>query len=68
MTKPTNITIGPDLLECPTCGATELANPDAPVLEWIWQIRPNKVHHNGHWWSQCLICANNDPDKGWFAS
>jgi len=67
MTKPINITIGPDL-QCPTCGATELANPDAPVADWLWQIRPNKVYHYGNWWSQCLICSGNNPDKGWFAS
>jgi hypothetical protein len=65
--KPVNITIGPDL-QCPTCGATEVENPSAPVREWIWRIRPNKVHHNGRWWSQCLVCAGQSPDKGWFAS
>src|SRR5258708_1771352 len=62
------IVIVPDL-RCPRCGALEIENPKAPVKEWKWQIRPNKVQdHHGKWWSQCLICEEaGDKDKGWFS-
>lgn len=70
-----------DSITCPRCGAGELVNPDAPITEWHWQIRPNKVCDDKGWWSQCLVCAgyydkpggtytheNGDPKKGWFRS
>jgi hypothetical protein len=78
--SPITITVGPDLT-CPTCGAGELNNPEAPVKEWRWQIRPHKVSDEHGSWSQCLVCAgyydkplgtytheNGDPKKGWFCT
>lgn len=50
---------------CPRCGAQEVANPDAPISEWKWQIRAFKVHHHNSWWSECMPCK----DRGlpsWF--
>ena len=57
---------------CPTCGAPEM-NGD------VLHLRVNKVHVNGQWNSQCLVCSggydkpfgkfteeNHDPKKGWF--
>lgn len=59
---------------CPNCGAEEM-HPNGKVV----LIRGFKVcDDNGHWWSQCLVCAgyydknlvyNNDAgdrEKGWF--
>jgi hypothetical protein len=38
---------------CPKCGAGEM-HPDGDKL----LIRAFKVcHDDGHWWSQCLVCA-----------
>lgn len=60
-------------VKCPKCGAEEM-HPDGDKL----LIRGFKVHHDNHWWSQCLVCAGyydadlnytNDagnPDGGWF--
>jgi len=39
-------------LKCPTCGSGEM-HPDGQHL----LVRGFKVHSNGHWWSQCLVCA-----------
>jgi len=60
---------------CPTCGATEEhATNDSEI-----QIRVNKIHDQGVWWSQCLVCsggydepngvfteANHNKHNGWF--
>lgn len=61
-------------ITCPHCDATEM-HPDGDKL----LIRAFKVEMgDGHWWSQCLVCAgyydsdlketpdNFDRDKGWF--
>jgi len=63
-----------DDLKCPICGAEE-DHPDDGCI----QIRGCKVHDQGRWWSQCLICSggydkiggtftevNHDSAKGWF--
>jgi hypothetical protein len=55
-------------LTCPRCGAEELENPTAPISDWRWQIRPHKVTDNLGSWSQCLIGAPSDPNKGWFCT
>jgi len=39
-------------LTCPTCGSPE-EHPDGKHVI----IRAFKVHDQGHWWSQCLLCA-----------
>lgn len=70
-----------DNLVCPNCGAGELNNPEAPVSEWRWQIRPHKVADQHGSWSQCLVCAGfydkdrgtydynkGNPKKGWFCT
>lgn len=41
---------------CPCCGEGELYNPTAPVSEWRWRLRPNKVESRGVWWSECTDC------------
>lgn len=47
------IKIGPELT-CPTCGAKEIH----PTYPHMALIRGYKVGDaNGHWWSQCLVCA-----------
>ena len=59
---------------CPTCKAGEM-HPDGDKL----LIRGFKVYDEGHWWSQCLVCAGyydddlvwkgndaGDSEKGWF--
>ena len=59
---------------CPRCGAGEMH----PRENWLL-IRAFKVLDNGHWWSQCLVCAgyydadlnvlgdaHMDSKKGWF--
>lgn len=67
---------------CPKCGAEESHPHDAhkPLLERRILIRGFKVQTaDGHWWSQCLVCAGaydpttltETPDKfnrdsGWF--
>jgi hypothetical protein len=52
---------------CPRCGAPHVENPEAPVEEWIFNIRANKVgDENGDWWHQCMKCAGPDPTGGWF--
>lgn len=60
-------------VECPNCGAEEM-HPDGDKL----LIRGHKVHDEGRWWSQCLVCAGyytkdlvfdeaaGDPNGGWF--
>lgn len=61
-------------LSCPNCGALE-SHPDENTI----QIRAYKVHDEGVWWSQCLVCsggydkpngiftqANHNVDAGWF--
>jgi hypothetical protein len=59
-------------VKCPTCGAEEMHPDGKHVL-----IRGFKVETNGHWWSQCLVCAGfydknlvpvatGDKQKGWF--
>ena len=61
-------------LVCPVCGAEESHPTDDAI-----QIRGNKVHDHGKWWSQCLVCsggydkpggvfteASHDPKLGWF--
>ena len=62
-----------DSLQCPTCGAKE-EHKDGNTI----QIRAYKVHDEGKWWSQCLVCSGgydkpdgtftevNHTDKGWF--
>ena len=62
-----------NVLKCPTCGASEMHPREYKVL-----IRGYKVHANGHWWSQCLVCSGyydvslnetpdkHNPNKGWF--
>jgi len=60
---------------CPVCGVTE----EHPTEEGVIQIRGNKIHDEGVWWSQCLVCsggydkpngifteANHNDNKGWF--
>ena len=60
---------------CPTCGAQE----EHPTNDHEIQLRVNKVHDQGKWWSQCLVCSggydkvngvftesNHQSDKGWF--
>lgn len=43
-----------DGLRCPTCGADECH----PTMKDAVLIRAFKVgDKNGHWWSQCLVCA-----------
>jgi hypothetical protein len=39
-------------LRCPTCGCGEI-HPATKML----LIRGFKIHSNGHWWSQCLVCC-----------
>ena len=69
-----NVTIC-DSITCPTCGAEE----EHPTNDSEVQIRGNKVHDKGKWWSQCLVCSGgynkvggvfteekHDPKKGWF--
>lgn len=67
-------------VECPNCGAEEVHphDHDKPIIERRVLIRGYKIEHNGHWWSQCLVCAgyydadlretreNFDREKGWF--
>jgi hypothetical protein len=59
-------------LECPTCKSPEMH----PNNEWCL-IRAYKVHDEGKWWSQCLVCAGyydknlkpikgKKPEGGWF--
>jgi len=59
---------------CPNCGAKEM-HPNGKLL----LIRAFKVHMNGRWQSQCLVCAgyydkdlnpipNAKGTGGWFAS
>lgn len=61
-------------MKCPNCGANEMH----PTMNQLL-IRGFKVQmDDGHWWSQCLVCAgfydkdlnyNNDAgdeNKGWF--
>lgn len=67
------ITITVQDVVCPNCGAGEM-HPNGDML----LIRGFKVHMDGHWWSQCLVCAgyydkdlNYDAeagrtDEGWF--
>lgn len=62
------ITVNMDEIKCPVCGAGELENPDAPIKDWRFNIRSNKVCMKGKWWSQCMACAGDDRNKGWFAS
>jgi hypothetical protein len=52
---------------CPA-GHPEVANPEAPVKEWVFNILANRVGDEaGRWWSQCLICAKVDRHtQGWF--
>ena len=73
MAREITITVSGDL-RCPRCGAQEVH----PTLPDSVLIRGFKVHHAGHWWSQCLVCAGYydanlvstpatyDPKKGWF--
>lgn len=70
--KEIKITVVSDLT-CPTCGSGEMHPNGENIL-----IRGFKVHHGGHWWSQCLVCSGYydkdlvpqpdkwDRDKGWF--
>lgn len=55
------IILGGDVF-CPCCGCAEVEDTTLPVLQWKWQIRPNKVENGGVWWSECLLC------KVWFGS
>ena len=56
-----------NMVQCPKCGAYEVANPDAPMAEWRLNIRACKVVDARGSWSQCLVCAaNGDAKKGWF--
>jgi hypothetical protein len=59
------IVVVPDL-QCPRCGAVEVEDKTKPVREWVWNIRSNRVHTHGRWWSQCLLCVDKGGHKGWF--
>jgi hypothetical protein len=48
-------------MECPTCGAQEIANPEAAVTDWRWNIKPFRVDH----WSKCLVCEREGREP-WF--
>lgn len=50
------IVIHDEEIKCPKCGAGELANPDAPVSEWRFNIKAFKVHDGKRWKSHCLVC------------
>jgi hypothetical protein len=52
-------------VRCPRCGAEEVSNPDAPLMEQRLNIRAFKVHDGKAWRSQCLLCKEaGRPD--WF--
>jgi hypothetical protein len=57
--------IDKDLI-CPTCGSHELRNPDAPVRDWIFNIKAYKVFNRGKWWSKCCVCADAGRKAHWF--
>src|SRR5690606_20601686 len=42
-----------DSVTCPNCGAPEVANGDAPVAEWRFNIRAFRVDD----WSECVKCG-----------
>ncbi len=42
-------------LTCPRCNAPEM-HPNEDLL----LIRAYKVESDGHWWSECLVCASAD--------
>jgi hypothetical protein len=49
------IIVGGDVF-CPCCGTAEVEDTSLPVMQWKWNIRPNKVESGGVWWSECLLC------------
>ena len=56
-----------DSCDCPICGAPEVANKNAPVKEWRFNVRAFKViDAQGRAWSECLICRETD-GNGWFS-
>jgi len=68
-------------IRCPK-GHTELtaSSMGKPIVEARWMIRPYKVaDENGHWWSECMVCAgvidadgnstgNLNTGKGWYCN
>lgn len=51
-TEPLTIVVTPGVA-CANCGAPEVANPDAPVSEWRFNIRAYRVDD----WSECRVCG-----------
>ena len=47
-------------IKCPKCGAEETFINKAG--KELLLIRGYKVHDNGRWWSQCLVCSGYYPD------
>lgn len=56
------ITVETTPLCCPRCGSSEVANPDAPVDEWVFNIRAYRVDD----FSECLVCKRAGFREYWF--
>ena len=54
-----SISMGADVIYL-CCSGGELYNPEAPVSDWRWRLRPNKVESRGVWWSECLDWFGDD--------